>query len=255
MRRTRLCRTFPLSEFKSQKLESVAVGPPERPSSSRPPSSATDQKRKRRESPSARTVQRLEPLHHARCAAPATAGACPRRFSRSARRRRSPGYPLSVSTHRAAAQPPCLTAFFSQSDTSSVTYCDRPDALIVQASRLPRSAAQACPDPNKSSHSTGIRCNIFPRKFINQVCYFRNLNTRRYQCHRQYPRQRIRRTADILHLLFMRGARRCALSFAKVQFHRWVRFQNCGYCLGILPPEQRATFCRCHQHSGSKSRQ
>ena len=56
-----------------------------------------------------------------------------------------------------------------------------------------------------------------PAKFDNQVCYFGNLNWRWYLCNRQRPRQRVWRTADILQLLFVRGARWCALSSAEVQ--------------------------------------
>ena len=73
---------------------------------------------------------------------------------------------------------------------------------------------------------TGIRCNIFPANFVNQVCYFYNLNKRRYQCDRRRPRQRVWRTGDILQLLFVRGAQWCALSSTEVQFHRSVKFLN-----------------------------
>jgi len=98
--------------------------------------SATDQKKKwQRRAP----ATRLEPLHHVLCAARS------RRLSRSARRRRSPGYSVKW-----AAQPVHgpLTATFT-TNTPSVTYCSRPDALIVQASRVRGAATQAYSDPDK----------------------------------------------------------------------------------------------------------
>ena len=190
------------------------LDPPERPSS-RPPS-ATDPQPER---------LGLNPSNDVLCAAPAPATACPRSrcFSRSVRCGCSPGYPLSVSTHlacRAANSAPltaCLPFVFH--NRHFLGHILLPPRCIDCPGESPATLS-TIPDPNKWCHSTGIRCDIFPAKFFNQVCYFRNLNRRRYQRDRQRPRQCVRRTADILQLLFMRGARRCALSFAKVQFHR-----------------------------------
>ena len=207
-----------MSKFKSQDLESVAVGP------SRTPIFAATLGH--------RPPAWLEPSNDVLCAAPAPATACPRpqRFSHSVRCGCSPGYPLSVSTHLAcrAANSAPLTAclpfvFHNRYFLGHILLSSR---CIDCPGESPAAALSTIPHPNKWCHATGVRCNLFPAKFINQVCYFCNLNRRRYQCDRQCPRQRVRRTADILQLLFMRSARRCALSFAKVQFHRWVRFQN-----------------------------
>jgi len=231
---SRLCCTFPIfPEIDKKELEldrARALGPRPQPLTE-----------KMRRAP----ATRLEPLHHVLCAAR------PRRPSRSARRRRSPGYSLSVSTHLACRvgklSPSSPCHFHNRHFLGRVLLMAR---LIVQASRVRGAATQACPDPDKTEFDvTHFRQNSSIKFAISATSIGDGINAAanvlvNTMANVRYPSSFI-----------VRGARRCALSSTEVQFHRWVGFKTGFMATPILLPAQQVPFSRCHRHSGSISRQ